>query len=283
MQRIPRLSAPGRGVHSHQRSAGDQYDRLWRQRQREIAGFYGDAAGIVHGFVYAGSGEVVPVVADRVTSGSFDGAGRDVGHRNVGTSGPLGSPAFGDDGADLVGEQDGDPQLFGCGVPDPARRAEHEPADALPCDTDRQQDLLLGGQPVAFDIQEPFTAANVTVRLDHRPQVRGHGCVPAAGTGASLLGAGAGAGAAGAAGAGTAGVGAAAGTSTVLVTSGLATVVVVVVLLDAPIPMPVSSTAPPITLSRMARRRGGGLLAKTRVTMSQPIVSHTADQTPPTS
>ena len=36
-------------------------------------------------------------------------------------------------------------------------------------------------------------------------------------------------------------------------TSGLATVVVVVVLLDAPIPMPVSSTAPPITLSRMTR------------------------------
>ena len=36
-------------------------------------------------------------------------------------------------------------------------------------------------------------------------------------------------------------------------TSGLATVVVVVVLLDAPIPIPVSSTAPPSTLSRMTR------------------------------
>jgi hypothetical protein len=56
MQRIPRLSAPGRGVHAHQHSAGNQYDRLWRQRQREIAGFCGDAAGNVYGFVYAGGG-----------------------------------------------------------------------------------------------------------------------------------------------------------------------------------------------------------------------------------
>src|SRR6478609_2550476 len=34
----------------------------------------------------AADGEIVPVVADRVTSGSFDGAGRDVGDRKTGSA-----------------------------------------------------------------------------------------------------------------------------------------------------------------------------------------------------
>jgi hypothetical protein len=51
---IPRLSAPGRRVHPDQLSARDQHDRVRHQRHRETAGFYSDAAGNSHGFIYAG-------------------------------------------------------------------------------------------------------------------------------------------------------------------------------------------------------------------------------------
>jgi hypothetical protein len=60
---------------------------------------------------------------------------------------PLRAPAFGGGGADLAGEQDGDPQLRGCGVPDPGRRGEHEPPDGRPA--------LRTGSRISYSVGSP--------------------------------------------------------------------------------------------------------------------------------
>ena len=109
---------------------------------------------------------------------------------SVGDHGPLisrparpGGQGGCDDGADLVGEQDGDPPCSGVGCcRSRVSRGEHEPADPLPCAADRKQDLLVGGRDpvlektgltVAFDV-EIHTWIAVNRRLERSPECPEH-------------------------------------------------------------------------------------------------------------
>ena len=85
----------------------------------------------------------------------------------------------GDHDADLVGEQDADPELFRRRSGHPRSGGQDVPADVAPAAADGKQDLLVRRQPVTFHIEHPFADADPPVRPDHRPQVRRHRREPA--------------------------------------------------------------------------------------------------------